>query len=48
MNNILFLTSISEYIHYGTVGALDNITVKKLETELKNVVRSYTVKDSES
>ena len=35
LNNIPFLASISEYIHQGIAGVLDNITVKKLKAKLK-------------
>ena len=44
LNNIPFITSISEHIHYGTTRVIDNITCLKLENELKNVIRSYTVR----
>ena len=44
LNNIPFVTSISEHIHYGTAGAIDNMTCPKLENEIKNVVRSYAVR----
>ena len=41
LNNIPFLTSISEHIYYGTANAIDNLTCVKIEDELKNVIRSY-------
>ena len=45
LNNIPFLTSISEHIHYSTARAVNNIKCVKLEGELKNIVRSYAVCD---
>ena len=44
LNNIPFVTSISAHIHYGTTGAIDNMTCPKLENELKNIIRSYTAR----
>ena len=44
MNDVPFLTSISEYIHYGTGRAIDNMICITLEAELKNIVQSYAVR----
>ena len=44
LNEVLFLTSISYDIHYGTVGAVDNMTCTVLKKELINVIRCYMVR----
>ena len=44
LNDIPFLTSISEHIHYGTANTIDNLASVKIEDELKNVVCSYAVR----
>ena len=44
INDVPFLTSISEHIHYGTVGAIDNLTCVSLESEIKKVLRSYAIR----
>ena len=44
LNDVPFLTSISEHIHYGTVCPVDNLTCTSLESELKKILRSYTVR----
>ena len=43
MNDIPFLTSLSEYAHYGTAGAVDNMKCIKLEKKLQNIIQSYVV-----
>ena len=44
MNDMPFLTSISEHIYYGTARAINNMKYAKLEAKLKNVVQSYAVR----
>ena len=44
VNDVPFLTSISEHIHYETVGAVDNLTCPSLEPEIKKVLRLYAVR----
>ena len=41
LNDLPFLTSISEGIHYGTVGAADNLKCATLENELKIVISDH-------
>ena len=44
VNNVTFLTSISNHLHYGTCKAVDNMQAPTLEEGLKNVVRSYAIR----
>ena len=44
VNNIPFLTSISESIHYGTADAVDNLQCPTLKAQLKKVLGKYTVR----
>ena len=44
IDGILFLTSLSEHMHYSTAELIDNITCIKLENKLKNVARCYAVR----
>jgi len=44
LNNVLFLTSISEYIHYGIVAVVDNLKYILLEEELRSILYSYTIR----
>ena len=44
LNNVLFLISISEYIYYETMGVVDNLACLWLESEIKKILRSYTVR----
>ena len=44
LSDVLFLTSISEHTHYGTICPVDNLTCPLLESELKKVIRSYAVR----
>ena len=45
LNNVPFLTTISEHIHYGTTNAVDNLKCPSLEYQFKNVVRSYAIRE---
>ena len=45
LNDVLFLTTISEYIHYSTANAVDNLKCPSLEYQFKNVVRSYAIRE---
>ena len=40
-----FMTSLSENIHYGTAGSVDNLQYPSLEMELTNVIKSYAARD---
>ena len=44
INNVLFLTSISNHIHYSTANTLDNMKVATREDSLKNVMRNYAMR----
>ena len=44
LNDVLFLTTISEHIHYSTANAVDNLKYLTLEYQFKNVVRSYAIR----
>ena len=43
-NNVTFIASMSEYAHYGTTSAVDNMKCETLELELQNIVRFYAVR----
>ena len=43
-NDVLFLTTMSENMHYGKISALDNLKCQSLEFELKNVIRHYAIR----
>ena len=43
INDVPFLTSISNHLHYVTVNTIDNIKVPTLEASLKNIIKSYAV-----
>jgi len=45
LNDVPFLTTISEYIHYSTANAVDNLKCLLLEYQFKNVVRSYAIRE---
>ena len=44
VNGVLFLTTESEHVHFGTITALDNLNYQSLEFELKTTIRSCTVR----
>ena len=44
VNDVPFLTSISNHLHYGTSKAVDNLKAPTLEDGLKNVIRSYAIR----
>ena len=43
-NDVPFLTTMSSTIQHGAIAALNNLKCAPLEFELKNVVRSYSVR----
>ena len=43
-NNIPYLTSTSDHTHYGKVNSVDNLKYHALETQMKGILRSYTVR----
>ena len=43
VNNVLFLTPIPEYIHYGTVSSVDNLKCHTLETQVKGILRFFCI-----
>ena len=43
LNDVTFLTSILEHIHYGMASAVDNLTCMFLESKIKKVLRSYAM-----
>ena len=45
VNNVPFLTIISEHIHYGIVNAVVNLKCHALETQAKGLLRSHVVSD---
>ena len=44
LNDVQFLTTMSEHVHHGTVGPVDNLTCPSLESQIKSVLRSYAVR----
>ena len=44
LNDVLFLTSVSEGIYYGIVLAVDNLECNTLERDLKHIVRAYSIR----
>ena len=44
VNDVPFLTSISNHFHHGTCKAVDNMQASSLEEGLKNVIRSYAIR----
>jgi len=44
VNNMPFLTSISKYMHYRAIRAVDNLECAILESDLENVVHYYVVR----
>ena len=44
LNEVPFLTNISERINYVTVGAVDNLKCVTLENELRSIIRAYSVR----
>ena len=44
INDVPFLTSISNHLHYGTSKAVDNLVAPTLEEGLKSIIRSYAVR----
>jgi hypothetical protein len=43
VNNVPFLILLSNYIHYSTATAIDNMKADTLELGLKNIIRCYTI-----
>ena len=44
LNDVPFLTSISEHMHYGIAKPADNLKCMSLESQLKMILRSYAVR----
>ena len=44
INDVLFVTSVSENINYRTVSVVDNLTYPKLEGKLQGILRSYAIR----
>jgi hypothetical protein len=44
VNRIPFLSTIARAIHYGTIAALPNMTLKDIEKALPGVIRSYALR----
>ena len=44
VNNVPFLTSMSNHMHHGTYNAIDNLKAISFEEVLKNVIRHYTLR----
>ena len=44
VNNIPFLASISDNIHYGTADTIDNLQCPTLEAQINKVIGKYTVR----
>ena len=44
INNMLFIISISNNIHYRIISAIANLKCSLLESELQSVVRSYAIR----
>ena len=44
VNRVPFLTSISNYIHYGSANTVDNMKADILEMGLKNLVQYYAIR----
>ena len=44
VNRIPFLTSLSRKIHYGTVSALTDMKIPTMESYIKKIIRSYSVR----
>ena len=44
VNDVPFLTSIANHLHYGTSNAVDNLQAPTLEAGLKNVIHSYAIR----
>lgn len=45
LNNVPFLTLLSENVHYSTASAVDNLQCPTLEKGLCNIIRSYAVRE---
>ena len=43
-NDVPFLTTMSENMHYGTIASADHLKCHSLEFELKKVIRSHAVR----
>ena len=43
IDDVPFLTSLSESIYYGTIGALDNLKYRSLENEIKRMLREHAI-----
>jgi hypothetical protein len=44
VNQVPFLVSISEHIHYGTIRGLDSMKIPTLEEEINRIIRAYSVR----
>ena len=44
VNDMLFVSRISENINYGTIRVVNNLICPKLESELQNIVQSYAIR----
>ena len=44
LNNVTFLTSISELVHCTTSNAADTLRRASLEYKIKNVIRSHAIR----
>ena len=45
VNNIPFLTSISDNTHYGTTDVVDNLQCSTLKAQLKKLLAKYAVRE---
>ena len=43
INDIPFLTLISNYLYYRITNTVDNIKALTLEARLKNIIRNYAI-----
>ena len=43
-NDVHFVTSVSENVRHGTIGDVNNLRFVSMESELKNVIRSYALR----
>ena len=44
VNQVPFLISVSEHIHYGTINGLNSMKIPVLEDEIKRIIRLYSVR----
>jgi hypothetical protein len=44
VNQVPFLISLSDHVHYGTIRALDSMKIPNMEDEIKRIIRLYAVR----